>query len=138
MAGCTTDVTTEQALDTQAPPPPPMEEVVPVTDVTPPEEAIPVQEETKMTQGADLVSNIACIGGDAIKLTLTNVEDNDLTIASDVQFLVNALMVDPDCDQLVLNPGQSTSCTLTSGNLGFTPSIIVTTPNNKDVRKVTC
>jgi len=113
-------------------------QITEVIDKLPSQPSTPVQNEKKITAGAELVGNIGCIGSDALQLTLYNVEDDVLDIAADVQFLVNSLLVAPLCDQTVLSQGQSTVCTLRSRNLGFTPTIIVATPENRDVRTVTC
>jgi len=95
---------------------------------------------TVYTAGAaGMVSSAACANG-KLSLTLTNIERTSWAIGTDVTFYVNTVTDStPGCGKSTLAPGESTTCTtLDSSPLGYTPSLIVKTPENRDVRKVPC
>jgi uncharacterized protein YceK len=95
--------------------------------------------ETAYTHGSDIATNIECIDDRTLELTLINIESAALEIADDIKFYVNtALDSTPDCGKTTLAPGESTTCRLDVAILGFTPTLVVETPDNNDVKKVSC
>jgi len=147
MSGCkTAEKPAEESVETKTPipietPPTPPEPVVtaPAVEEQPMETVTPVATETEYTHRDGMVNSVSCVDGKAIRFTLTNIEDDLWTISSDVMFyLNNVLDKTPECTKETLSPGETTICTLDSASLGFSPSIIVQSPLNKDVRKVSC
>ena len=90
----------------EEPTPPPVPEMMP-------EEAAeePVIKET--------LSELRCVD-DRIEAVISNTNTKTLEIAKDIKVMVNGLLVvDPECDSLTLEPGQSTFCQDISGHLAI-------------------
>ena len=67
----------------------------------------------------DMISEARCIDNN-IEVVLTNPTEKVLTFAKDAKIIINGLVVvDPECDKLTLEPGESTYCTDISGHLAI-------------------
>ena len=91
----------------------------PVTEPSVPVVVEPQEGEGNGAEAAEpgkILSALKCLDG-AIEGIVTNTGDKELTLAKDIKVLINGLIVvDPECDKLVLAPGESVYCRDLSGH----------------------
>lgn len=122
----------------------PGQPIAPATPVQPSAPASPVitaaapSSEVKYTYTKELVGNVLCQSDQTIKFTLTNIEATSWNIAGDVKVYANNAPITISCDKASLAANESVACSFNSANLGLSPSLSVISPQNKDIRKITC
>ena len=99
-SGCKTDIVEEQETESETPL---IEE--------------PVIEEKAVEEPKEMLSGLRC-AGDKIEAVITNVGDRTLELTKDIKIMINGLppVADPECDKLILEPGESTICSDISGH----------------------
>jgi archaellum component FlaF (FlaF/FlaG flagellin family) len=114
LAGCKKAAVEEKAAPTAPTVPEPTPPQPPVTAVIPEETTeATVQTSTKL----EMVSEARC-AANKIELRLTNPTQQTLTLGKDAKIILNGLVVtDPECDKLVVAPGESVFCSDISGHL---------------------
>ena len=84
------------------------------TPPTPPEMAETAAPETP----AEILSGLRCIGNNTIEATIANTKDTALELTKDIKIMLNGIIViDPECDKLTLNPGESVYCKDITGHI---------------------
>lgn len=90
------------------------ESAVPDTDNVPP--SPPGFEDTAATAQVETLELIRCTDN-KIEAMITNNNDMDIEITKDVKIIINGLVVvDPECDKMLLKPGESTTCADITGH----------------------
>lgn len=91
--------------------------------VTPEETAAPpAPQETAETAAqakpAEMLSGLRCIDNNTIEATIANTKDTALELTKDIKIMLNGMIViDPECDKLTLNPGESVYCKDITGHI---------------------
>jgi len=103
---------------------------------TPPE--IPEDTETP----TEMLSGLRCID-DKIEAVIVNTGDAAVVLAEDIKILANGLIVvDPECDKLTLEAGESTVCSDITGHFniraGKTNSIQLNLAGSRIIKYVDC
>lgn len=83
-----------------------------ISDVIPDEDAA-------MPASGEFISDLRC-ADDKITGVITNIEDEQIQLNGNVKVMLNGnVVVDPECDKLVLEPGESTICSDLSGHFSI-------------------
>ena len=68
---------------------------------------------------SETLSELRCVDS-KIEAVITNTQDSSVELAKDIKIMINGLLVvDPECDSLILAPGASTFCSDLSGHLAI-------------------
>ena len=103
IIGCKEEIVEEEGTAEEAAPPVPPEMA---EEAAEPEEPAAVE----------ILSGLRCMDN-KIEATITNTKADALEITKDVKVVVNGLVViDPECDTLILQPGESTYCSDVTGH----------------------
>ena len=117
----------------------------PEEDLTPPE--VPEDDEGAETPEADvsvdMLSELRCFDNEKIEAVITNTGESAIELAKDVKVLLNGMIVvDPECDTLVLAAGESTACSDISGHIpvrdGTTNTVQLNLAGERIVEYVEC
>ena len=92
-------------------------------------------------RGAEMISDVACSDG-RISARLTNTGDSAVTVGRDMVVMLRGMVVlQPECETMALEPGQSTVCTKLNGPFPVAPGrneIAVKIRLSDAVATVTC